>query len=155
MKDIFHLHKLADDFSLCLHRPTATATSMTPEGQNAFYVLSPVPHLDSGTDWSIEVDRYRKRVEHYLKRTVLPDLSERNTTSLTLTPQGFLDDYLLVKGSAFSFEPILRQSAYFRAHNKSDDVEGLYLVGVGTHPGPGIPIMLLSARVMNTIVPDP
>ena len=154
LKDIFHHHKLTEDFSLYLHRPTATDPGMAPEGHDAFYVLSPVPHLDSGTDWSTETDRYRKRVEHYLESTALPNLSEHLTTSLTLTPQGFLDDYLSVKGSAFSFEPILRQSAYFRPHNKSEDVEGLYLVGAGTHPGAGMPGVLSSARVLDTIIAD-
>ncbi|MCH7976199.1 MAG: FAD-dependent oxidoreductase, partial [Bacteroidetes bacterium] len=143
------------DFSLYLHRPTATDPGMAPEGHDAFYVLSPVPHLDSGTDWSIETEHYRKRVERYLEATVLPDLSEHITASMTLTPQGFLDDFLSVKGSAFSFEPILTQSAYFRPHNKSEDVEGLYLVGAGTHPGAGMPGVLSSARVLDSVVPDP
>ena len=126
-----------------------------PGGRDAFYVLSPVPHLDSGTDWSTETERYRKRVEEYLERTVLPNLSEHITASITFTPQDFLDDYLSAKGSAFSFEPVLTQSAYFRPHNKSEDVEGLYLVGAGTHPGAGMPGVLSSARVLDGIVPDP
>ena len=155
LTDIFHNKKLADDFSLYLHRPTATDPSMAPPGHDTFYVLSPVPHLDSGTDWSQETERYRQKIEDYLSETVLPDLGEHLTASLTLTPQGFLDDYLSVKGAAFSLEPQLLQSAFFRPHNASEDVDGLFLVGAGTHPGAGMPGVLSSARVLDTIVPDP
>ena len=155
LDDIFHKKVLADDFSLYLHRPTATDPSMAPAGHDTFYVLSPVPHLDSGTDWSTETEVYRQKVEAYLEATVLPGLSEHVTASLTLTPQGFLDDYLSVKGAAFSLEPQLMQSAYMRPHNASEDVDGLYLVGAGTHPGAGMPGVLSSARVLDTVVPDP
>ena len=155
LDDIFHRKTLADDFSLYLHRPTATDPSMAPAGHDTFYVLSPVPHLDSGTDWAEETERYRQLVQDYLEATVLPDLGDHVTASLTLTPQGFLDDYLSVKGAAFSFEPQLLQSAYFRPHNVSEDVDGLYLVGAGTHPGAGMPGVLSSARVLDTVVPDP
>ncbi len=153
LDDIFHGKRLAEDFSLYLHRPTATDPSMAPEGHEAFYVLSPVPHLQSGTDWSVEAERYRRRVEAHLEATVLPGLSEHVTASRMLTPQGFLDDYLSVKGAAFSFEPVLTQSAYFRPHNRSEDVDRLYLVGAGTHPGAGMPGVLSSARVLDTVVP--
>ncbi len=155
LDDIFHHYRLADDFSLYLHRPTATDPAMAPPGHDAFYVLSPVPHLASGTDWQAEAERYRQAVEESLTATVLPDLGEHLTVSRTLTPQGFRDDYLSVKGAAFSLEPVLRQSAYFRPHNASEDVEGLYLVGAGTHPGAGMPGVLSSARVLDTVVPDP
>jgi phytoene desaturase len=155
LDDIFHGKRLAEDFSLYLHRPTATDPTMAPAGRDTFYVLSPVPHLESGTDWSTETERYRKAIERYLEATVLPGLSAHLTASRTLTPQGFLDDYLSLKGAAFSFEPVLTQSAYFRPHNKSEDVDGLYLVGAGTHPGAGMPGVLSSARVLDTLIPDP
>ncbi|HEX8384579.1 MAG TPA: phytoene desaturase family protein [Rubricoccaceae bacterium] len=155
LDDIFHHKTLADDFSLYLHRPTATDPSMAPAGHDAFYVLAPVPHLDSGTDWERTRERYRKAIETSLAETVLPGLSEHLTASLTLDPQGFHDDYLALKGAAFSFEPTLLQSAYLRPHNKSEDVDGLFLVGAGTHPGAGMPGVLSSARVLDTVVPDP
>jgi phytoene desaturase len=154
LKDIFKRKVLADDFSLYLHRPTATDPAMAPEGCDAFYVLSPVPHLDADVDWATMGEVYRKRVEAYLSRTVMPDLEKHVVSSRVLTPQGFLHDYLSFKGAAFSFEPVLEQSAYFRPHNRSEDVEGLYLVGAGTHPGAGMPGVLSSARVLDTVVPD-
>jgi phytoene desaturase len=155
LDDIFEKKILAEDFSLYLHRPTATDPSMAPEGCDAFYVLSPVPHLDSGVDWNTASERYRASIEKYLEATILPGLSEHLDASVTLTPQGFLDDYLSFKGAAFSVEPVLQQSAYFRPHNKSEDIEDLYFVGGGTHPGAGMPGVLSSARVLDTVLPDP
>ena len=155
LDDIFEAKTLAEDFSLYLHRPTATDPSMAPEGQDAFYVLSPVPHLDSGVDWNEEkTETYRRAISRYLSESILTGLEENLAASITLTPQGFLDDYLSFKGAAFSIEPVLQQSAYFRPHNKSEDVDGLYFVGAGTHPGAGMPGVISSARVLDTVVPD-
>src|SRR5690606_11649100 len=101
LDNIFNGHHLAEDLSLYLHRPTATDPSMAPEGHDAFYVLSPVPHLDSGDPWdAAQTERYRKAIEESLEASVLPGLSRHLTASLTLTPKGFLDDYLSVKGAA-------------------------------------------------------
>lgn len=155
LADIFDRKHLADDFSLYLHRPTATDRSLAPPGHDAFYVLSPVPHLQSGTDWPRERERYRRALSAYLDRTLLPGLEDRIVTSRVLDPQGFLDDYLSMYGAAFSLEPVLQQSAWFRPHNESEDVRGLYLVGAGTHPGAGLPGVLSTARVLDTVVPDP
>lgn len=155
LDDIFSKKVLADDFSLYLHRPTATDPSMAPDGCDAFYVLSPVPHLDGGVDWSTQTEPYRKKIERYLSDTIMPGLEGEIVSSRTLTPKGFLEDYLAFKGAAFSLEPVLPQSAYFRPHNRSEDVDGLYLVGAGTHPGAGMPGVLSSARVLDTVVPDP
>jgi phytoene desaturase len=154
LDDIFGKKVLADDFSLYLHRPTATDPALAPPGCDAFYVLSPVPHLESGTNWAEEGERYRKRVEELLESTVLPGLASSIVASETLTPQGFQDQLSSFRGAAFGMEPVLTQSAYFRPHNKSEDVENLFLVGAGTHPGAGVPGVLSSARVLDTIVPD-
>jgi len=155
LNDIFENKVLADDFSLYLHRPTATDPSLAPEGCDGFYVLSPVPHLQSGTDWKRERERYRATLERFLEASVLPGLGASLLTSRILDPQGFLDDYLSMYGAAFGLEPVLTQSAYFRPHNESEDVRGLYLVGAGTHPGAGLPGVLSTARVLDTVVPDP
>ena len=154
LQDIFDKKVLSEDFSLYLHRPTATDPALAPEGCDGFYVLSPVPHLESGTDWNVEGERYRKRIEALLEATVLPNLSKEIITSETLTPQGFQDNLSSFRGAAFGMEPVLTQSAYFRPHNKSEDVENLFLVGAGTHPGAGVPGVLSSARVLDGIVPD-
>ncbi len=154
LDDIFTSKRLAEDFSLYLHRPTATDPSLAPAGCDAFYVLSPVPHLGSGTDWSQVAERYRKAIERALSDTLLPGLELEIATSRILTPQDFHDRLNSINGAAFGLEPVLTQSAYFRPHNKSEEVENLFLVGAGTHPGAGLPGVLSSARVLDGIVPD-
>ncbi len=151
--DIFDKKVLADDFSLYLHRPTATDPALAPPGCDAFYVLSPVPHLQSGTDWSEVAERYRRAVEARLEERLLPGLRQQVVTSRLLTPQHFQDRLSSFRGAAFGLEPVLTQSAWFRPHNRSEEVEGLYLVGAGTHPGAGLPGVLSSARVLDTVVP--
>lgn len=153
LRDIFDKKVLAPDFSLYLHRPTATDPSLAPDGCDAFYVLSPVPHLDSGTDWSTAAEPYRQAIARRLGETVLPGLEEEIVTSRFITPQYFKDELLSVKGAAFGLEPVLTQSAWFRPHNKSEDIDGLYLVGAGTHPGAGLPGVLSSARILDTVTP--
>ena len=154
LTDIFERKVLADDFSLYLHRPTATDPSLAPEGCDAFYVLSPVPHLQSGTDWSVTAEKYRRAIARELGNTMLPDLENQIVTSRMLTPQDFQDRLSSFRGAAFGLEPILTQSAWFRPHNKSEDIANLYLVGAGTHPGAGLPGVLSSARVLDSLVPD-
>jgi phytoene desaturase len=153
LRDIFGEKKLAEDFSLYLHRPTASDPSVAPPGCDTFYVLSPVPHLDSEIEWSVAAEEYRKRIEKFLSSSILPGLSDHIVTSQVTTPRDFQDRLLSYKGSAFGLEPILTQSAWFRPHNKSDDIDRLFLVGAGTHPGAGMPGVLSSARVLDRILP--
>ncbi|MFN7570806.1 MAG: phytoene desaturase [Betaproteobacteria bacterium] len=153
LDEIFTRKTLASDFSLYLHRPSATDPSVAPPGCDAFYVLSPVPHMDSGIDWQAQAEPYRRKIEAFLARTMLPDLPNQIATSLVTTPLDFRDRLLSAKGAAFGFEPVLWQSAWFRPHNRSEEVQGLYLVGAGTHPGAGVPGVLSSARVLDTVVP--
>jgi phytoene desaturase len=155
LTDIFKRKKLADDFSLYLHRPSATDPSVAPPGCDAFYVLAPVPHLDSGTDWASKAEPYRAAIAEALERTVMSGLRESIVTSFVTTPQDFQDRLLSFKGAAFGLEPLLLQSAYFRPHNRSEDVEGLFVVGAGTHPGAGLPGVLSSAKALETVLPDP
>jgi len=155
LDDIFKRKILANDFSLYLHRPTATDPSLAPEGCDAFYVLSPVPHLGSGVDWRVQAEPYRKVLEQYLAGTCLPGLESEVITSHMLTPQDFQDRLNSVNGAAFGLEPVLTQSAWFRPHNKSEELENLFLVGAGTHPGAGLPGVLSSAKVLDAIVPQP
>jgi phytoene desaturase len=152
LDDIFKKHHLAKDFSLYLHRPTATDPSMAPEGCDTFYVLSPVPHLDSGTDWQATAESYRQGIANMLESTVMPDLQANITESFMMTPQDFKDRLLSHKGAAFGLEPLLTQSAWFRPHNRSEDIAGLYMVGASTHPGAGIPGVLSSAKAFDSVI---
>lgn len=153
LTDIFDRKVLAEDFSLYLYRPTATDPSMAPEGCDSFYVLSPVPHLEAGVDWASETERYRRKIEARLEETVLPGLSEHVVTSKIMTPVDFQSRLNAPFGAAFGPEPRMFQSAWFRPHNLSEEIENLYLVGAGTHPGAGVPSVVISAKVLDEIVP--
>ena len=155
LKDIFDTRVLADDFSLYLHRPTATDPSLAPDGHDAFYVLSPVPNLGGDVDWAEKAEPYRRAIEKSLSETVLPGLEQSVTTSRTLTPLDFRDRLSSIEGAAFGLQPILTQTAWFRPHNRSEDIGHLYLVGAGTHPGAGMPGVISSAKVLDEVVPDP
>ncbi|MEM6973106.1 MAG: phytoene desaturase [Pseudomonadota bacterium] len=154
LNDIFRRHKLAEDFSLYLHRPTATDPSLAPEGCDSFYALSPVPHLDADVDWAEMAEPYRAKIEQRLNETVLPGLSGHVVSQRILTPKDFETDYLAYKGAGFSFEPTLFQSAWFRPHNKAEGIDDLFMVGAGTHPGAGVPGVLTSAEVVDGLIPD-
>jgi phytoene desaturase len=153
LHDIFKRHHLAEDFSLYLHRPTASDASMAPPGCDTFYALAPVPHLDSGTDWRMHGAAYRRAIARRLESTLLPGLSRHVRVSRVMTPLDFQDRLLSYKGAAFGLEPLLLQSAWFRPHNRSEDVPGLFMVGAGTHPGAGIPGVLMSAKALETVLP--
>jgi phytoene desaturase len=153
LSDIFKRKVLAEDFSLYLHRPTATDLSLAPAGCDAFYVLSPVPNLIGETDWQTAAEPYRQAIASHLSATLLPDLEQHVVTSKLMTPLDFRDRLCAWQGAAFGLEPVLLQSAWFRPHNRSEDIAGLYLVGAGTHPGAGVPGVLSSAKVLDRVVP--
>ena len=153
LDDIFHRQQLAEDFSLYVHRPTATDPSFAPEGCDSFYVLCPVPNLQGKVDWATEGPRLRNRIVEALERTLLPDLRATITAEFFKTPVDFKDNYQSVHGAGFSVAPIFRQSAWFRFHNRSESVRNLYLTGAGTHPGAGLPGVLCSAKVVDALIP--
>jgi phytoene desaturase len=153
LADIFKRKVLAEDFSLYLHRPTATDRSLAPAGCDAFYALVPVPNLAGETDWLTAAEPYRQAIAAQLSATLLPDLDKHVVTSRLMTPLDFRDRLCAWQGAAFGLEPVLLQSAWFRPHNRSEDIAGLYLVGAGTHPGAGVPGVLSSAKVLDRVVP--
>ena len=154
LEDIFHKKILADDFSLYVHRPTATDPSFAPEGCDSFYVLCPVPNMQSGIDWTVEEPKLRARIIQALDETMLPGLKENIVADFAMTPADFKNNYQSVHGAGFSIAPIFRQSAWFRFHNKAEGIKNLYLVGAGTHPGAGLPGVLCSAKVIDALIPQ-
>jgi phytoene desaturase len=154
LADIFQRKVLAEDFSLYLHRPTATDPLLAPPGSDAFYVLSPVPNLSGTTDWTQMAESYRRRIEAHLEATLLPGLKDSIVTSRVLTPLDFQNRLSSFQGAAFGLEPILTQSAWFRPHNRADAFQNLFFVGAGTHPGAGLPGVLMSAKILDEVVPD-
>jgi len=152
LDDIFTRKSLADDFSLYLHRPTATDPSLAPPGCDSWYVLSPVPHLGGQTDWRTAAKPYRDRIVAYLEERYLPGLSRHIVSEHQITPLHFRDTLNSHLGSAFSVEPILTQSAWFRPHNRSEDIANLYFAGAGTHPGAGLPGVLSSGKIVAEMI---
>jgi len=152
LNDIFTRKHLADDFSLYLHRPTATDRSLAPEGHDCWYVLSPVPHLGGDADWASVGQAYRDRIIQYLEDHYLPDLSRHIVSEHRIDPRHFRDTLSSYLGSAFSVEPILTQSAWFRPHNVSEDIPNLYFAGAGTHPGAGLPGVMSSGKIVADMI---
>jgi phytoene desaturase len=153
LDDIFRRKVLAKDFSLYVHRPTATDPSFAPEGCDAYYVLCPVPNLLADIDWKTEAPRLRDRIVAGLERTILPGLSETIRAEMMMTPEDFKTNYLSHAGAGFSIAPHFTQSAFFRFHNKAEGIKNLYLAGAGTHPGAGIPGVICSAKVVDRLIP--
>lgn len=154
LDDIFRHRRLAADMSLYLHAPTRSDPSLAPPGCETFYVLSPVPNLAADIDWAATRERYRDAVYDRLEQTCVPGLRKHVVTERLFTPEDFRTVLSSHLGAAFSFEPTLTQSAYFRGHNVCPDIPNLYFVGAGTHPGAGLPGVLSSARVTDSLIPE-
>jgi phytoene desaturase len=153
LADIYDHGVLAEDFSLYLHHPTVTDPSMAPEGHSTFYALAPVPHMGKfPVDWDEIGPILEKRILDEIGRRLIPDIHERIVTKFHYAPNDFAQDLNAHLGSAFSLEPILTQSAWFRVHNRDDDISNLYFVGAGTHPGAGIPGVVGSAKATAALM---
>lgn len=156
LNDIFIKKRLAEDMSIYLHRPSVTDPSCAPVGDDTFYALAPVPNL-TGADavnWAEMCEPYRRKVAQVLDDKLIPGFEDRLSASEIFTPDTFATRYLSPHGAGFSLEPRIFQSAWFRPHNVSEELAGLYLVGAGTHPGAGIPSVVASSEVLTQLVPD-
>lgn len=153
LSNIFDKKILSDDFSLYIHRPTATDESFAPAGCDSFYVLCPVPNLKADIDWSKQGEVLKDKIIEALDQTILPDLKNVITDDFFMTPEDFGSNYLSTFGAGFSIAPLFRQSAWFRFHNKAEGIKNLYITGAGTHPGAGLPGVLCSAKVVDKLIP--
>jgi phytoene desaturase len=154
LDDIFNKKILADDFSLYLHMPTLTDPTTAPQGCEGFYVLAPAPNQESGIDWNVMAKPYRDRIVRFLQENYLPDLEENIIAEHWIDPLHFESELNSYLGSAFSFQPVLTQSAWFRPHNRSEDFDNLYFVGAGTHPGAGLPGVLSSSIIVENLIQE-
>ena len=152
LSEIFDAKQMSEDFSLYLHRPTATDKSFAPDGCESFYVLCPVPNLQGDVDWCAEAEVLRDRIVEALEETILPELSSVIEEVFWMTPEDFAKDYRSMHGAGFSIEPRLTQSAWFRFHNRDKAISNLYFVGAGTHPGAGLPGVVSSAKVVEELL---
>jgi phytoene desaturase len=152
LDDIFDKRILTKDFSLYLHRPTATDDTFAPTGKDSFYVLCPVPNLKADINWEKEGPRLRDKIVNALSETIMPDLEKNIEEDFWMTPQDFKNDYRSMHGAGFSIAPIFSQSAWFRYHNKDKKISNLYFSTAGAHPGAGIPGVLCSAKVVEKLI---
>lgn len=153
LEDIFTKGVVADDFSLYLHVPSKSDPDLAPKDQECFYVLSPVPHLGkSDVDWKTFAPQYADKILSYLEKHYMPDLKENLVTTRLFTPEDFESQLNSHLGAAFSVEPVLTQSAYFRPHNKHRSIKGMYIAGAGTHPGAGVPGVVNSAKATASVI---
>ncbi|MDB9743187.1 phytoene desaturase family protein [Pelagibacteraceae bacterium] len=149
LNKIFEKKILSEDISYYLHRPSATDPNMAPDGQDAFYVLVPVPNNLSKINWTNEGGKFKNLILDKMDKSILPGIKENVVSDFYLTPDYFEKDLATLHGSGFSIQPKFSQSAYFRFHNQSEIFENLYFVGAGTHPGAGMPGVLSSAKVLD------
>ena len=154
LADIFDRKILADDFSLYLHRPTATDSSFAPAGCDSFYVLCPVPNLRGVINWQTTGPQLQDRIVAALGETIMPDLEDVITDAFYMTPEDFKTDYRSMHGAGLSIAPIFAQSAWFRFHNRDPHIQNLYFAAAGAHPGAGMPGVLCSAKVVETLVAE-
>ena len=152
LTDIFKNKIISDDFSVYLHRPTATDKSFAPENKDSYYALIPVPNLSADINWDLEGINFKNKVVNFLSKTIIPKLEESIQSEFFMTPKDFENNYLSSFGTGFSIAPYFTQSAWFRFHNKSESIKNLYLVGAGSHPGAGIPGVLSSAKVVDKMI---
>lgn len=153
LDDIYEHGMLSEDFSLYLHHPTVTDPSLAPEGHSTFYALAPVPHMGKyAGDWETVRPILERRILDEVGRRLIPDIHDRIVTQFSYAPSDFAQDLNAHLGSAFSLEPILTQSAYFRVHNRDDSIHNLFFTGAGTHPGAGIPGVVGSAKATAALM---
>ena len=154
VRDIFFNQKAAEDMSLYIHRPSVSDPSVAPEGGDTWYALACVPHLrDADIDWSAKMESYRELILSRMEAEMTPGITDHISEEVVFTPNTFEERYLSPHGSGFSLEPRIMQSGWFRPHNKPSEVDGLYLVGAGTHPGAGVPSVVISAEIMDQLIP--
>jgi phytoene desaturase len=154
LKDIFDYQTLSDDFSIYLHRPTATDKSFAPSNCDSFYALCPVPNLQANINWDVQGPLLRDKIVTALDATILPGLTKSITDDFWMTPVDFKNNYLSQFGAGFSISPIFSQSAYFRYHNRDPDIRNLYFTGAGTHPGAGLPGVISSAKIVEKLIAE-
>ena len=152
LHDIFEKRIITEDFSLYLHRPTATDKSFAPDGHDSFYVLCPVPNLKNNIDWSIHGEKLKDQIITELEKTIMPNLSNHIEDISYMTPKDFKNNYRSMYGAGFSIAPKFTQSAWFRYHNEDDNIPNIFFSAAGSHPGAGLPGVLSSAKVVENIL---
>jgi phytoene desaturase len=152
LHDIETGHRLSDDPSFYVQNACVTDPSLAPNGMSTLYTLLPVTH-DTGTvDWPSERERFRALAIEQMEKIGITDLERRIRTEKILTPQDWSEEYGLYRGATFAMAHSLRQMLHLRPHNRFEDLDSVYLVGGGTHPGSGLPVIFESARITSRLL---
>ena len=147
---IFNDHSLPDQPSFYVHAPVRTDPAAAPEGQDTLYVLVPVGHLDAASqqDWGERIQRARQTVfERLSKEMGITDLEDHIKFEIVYQPEVWKERFNLEKGAAFGLSHNFWQVGYLRPQNRHKTYKNLYFAGASTHPGTGLPIVLLSAKL--------
>lgn len=152
LQEIESLHVLSEDPSFYLQSPCATDPSLAPDGSSTLYILVPVTHQHPNVDWTQERGRFREVVLRQLAKVGCDDVESRIRCERIVTPADWDTEYEIHLGATFNLAHNLGQMLCFRPHNRFEDVRSLYLVGGGTHPGTGLPVIYESARIASRLV---
>ncbi len=152
LRDIEQMHRLSDNPSFYVQNACVTDDTLAPEGHSTLYVLLPVTHDTGSVDWAKEGPRYRRLALEQMEKIGLKDVARRIRTEKVVTPTGWAEDFGLYKGATFSMAHSLDQMLHLRPHNRFEDVDQMYLVGGGTHPGSGLPVIFESARITSRLL---
>ena len=152
LRDIEELHQLSSNPSFYVQNAGVSDSTLAPRGRSTLYVLLPVTHESPQVDWAKEAPRYRRLALEQIRKIGIVDVEKRIVTEKILTPQGWQQEYGLHRGATFSMAHSLNQMLHLRPHNRFEDVDGMYLVGGGTHPGSGLPVIFESARITSRLL---
>lgn len=152
LQDIEIRHTLSDDPSFYVQNACVTDPTLAPAGMSTLYVLVPVTHQHPNVDWLRDGLRFRQRVLRQLAHVGMPDVERRIRFERMLTPADWENDYAIYRGATFNLAHNLRQMLHLRPHNRFEDLESVYLVGGGTHPGSGLPVIFESARISSKLL---
>lgn len=152
LRDIEENHKLSDDPSFYVQNASVTDPTLAPNGMSTLYMLLPVTHQTGSVDWNKEQGRFRALAIEQMEKIGIKDVERRIRTEKILTPQSWSEDYGLYKGATFSMSHSLKQMLHLRPHNRFEDLDSVYLVGGGTHPGSGLPVIFESARITSRLL---
>ena len=147
LDEIENQHVLSGDPSFYVQNASVTDPMLAPRGMSTLYVLAPVTHQHANVDWAHERDRFRALMLKQIGKAGFADAEKRIRFERVITPADWDRKYEIHKGATFNLAHSLDQMLHLRPHNRFEDLDGVYLVGGGTHPGSGLPVIFESARI--------
>jgi len=152
LDDIEKKNRLSDDPSFYVQNATPTDASLAPPGMSTLYLLAPVTHQHANVEWASQKRGFRDRLLGQLSKLGIDGIEKRIRFEKVLTPANWEYDYEVHKGATFNLAHNLKQMLHLRPRNRFEDLEGVYLVGGGTHPGSGLPVIYESARITSRLL---